>query len=162
MPRTTPQRRIRVSFAALAVVVALASGCTSLDWNPDSPPAAGVQAQQGPVKARNILLVADASGNGVLLGSVVASEAVGLKEVSVQAEDADGARGAAVTLGVTTRIPRGGAFQFDTANATVDNAGLLPGRLAYVTLQFDDGTQLVLDAPVMSSDSPDYKNVLGG
>lgn len=161
VPSTAPKRRIRVWFAALAVVAGLTTGCTSLDWNPDSPPAAGVQAQEGGLKARNILLVADADGNGALLGSVVTSQAVELTQVSVQAETADGNRGDAVALPVTARIPRDGAFQFDAANASVKGADLLPGRLAYVALQFSDGTQLVLDAPVMSADSPDFKGVLG-
>lgn len=161
MPSTTPKRRIRVWFAALAVVAGLTTGCTSLDWNPDTPPAAGVQAQGGPVKARNILLVADSDGNGALLGSVVTTQAVDLAQVSVQPETAEGTRGDAVPLTVTARIPRDGAFQFDATNARVKGADLLPGRLAYVSLQFSDGTQLQLDAPVMSADSPDFKGVLG-
>jgi len=161
MTAPTPQRRHRLWFAALALTVGLATaGCTEGQWRYESPPAAGVQADQGDIKARNILLVADESGDGALVGALSSFEAVKLTEVAVQAETADGGRGDAVTVDVTADIARNGVFNFDGSNAVVEGAGLLPGRLAYVAMRFDDGTQIVLDAPVMSSEHPDFTDVL--
>lgn len=155
MTAPAPTSRLRRWSAAVAVALMLTTGCTNQAWDPAAPPAAGVQADAGPIKARNFLLVAGEDGNGVLLGSIAASEASTLTQVAVQAETADGGRGSAVIVKATGDIARGGVMKFQDVQVT--GAGLIPGRLAYVALQFSDGTQLLLDAPVMSAEHPDFK-----
>lgn len=149
-------RRFRIWFAALALTAGLTAGCTAGDWRYDAPPAAGVQADEGLIKARNILLVADESGDGVLNGSIASADAVSLTGIVVQAETADGGRGDAVPVDIAADIPRNGIVKLDASNAEVSGADLLLGRTATVALQFADGTQIVVEAPVMSSEHPDF------
>lgn len=153
---TSRTSRLRVRSAAVVATLALTltTGCTSLAWNPDTPPAAGVQAEAGPIKARNFLLVAGDDGDGVLLGSIAARESVALDKVVIQAETADGGRGEAVEVDASGDIRKGDVLKFE--DVAVTGADLLPGRLAFVALQFSDGTRLTLDAPVMSAEHPDF------
>ena len=120
-----------------------------------------MQADAGPIKARNFLVVADESGDGVLLGTIVASEETTLEGIAVAAEDESGQRGEPMMLDVSGDIPRGGVLKLDAENAAVEGADLIPGRLAHIALQFSDGTQLVLQAPVMSAEHADFDDVLG-
>ncbi|MCC2591974.1 hypothetical protein LKO27_00825 [Tessaracoccus sp. OS52] len=163
MSASTPNRRVRTWLAAAALAAVLTTGCTAGDWRYDAPPAAGVQADAGPVKARNFLVVADESGQAAVLGTIVASEDVTLTGVAVAAEDENGERGEPVMLDLGgEEIRRNGVLKLDAGNATVEGAELLPGRLAHVALQFEDGTQLVLQTPVMSAEHADYDEVLEG
>lgn len=155
------KRRFRIWFAALALTAGLTAGCTAGDWRYDAPPAAGVQADEGLIKARNILLIADESGEGVLNGSIASAEAASLTGIVVQAETADGGRGAAVPVEITADISRNGIVKLDATNAPVSGAGLLLGRTATVAMQFADGTQLVVEAPILSSEHPDFDGIDG-
>lgn len=161
MTAPIPQRRFRIWFAALALAVGLTAGCTAGDWRYDSPPAAGVQADEGLIKARNILLIADEAGEGVLNGTIASAEAISLTGIVVQAETADGGRGAAVPVEISGDIPRNGALKLDDSNAVVSGAALLAGRTATVAMRFADGSQLVLEAPIMSSEHPDFDGIDG-
>lgn len=157
----TPKRRIRALLAAAAVTAVLTAGCTASDWSYDAPPAAGTQADAGPVKARNLVFVTDDAGQAVLIGTITASETVTLQGGVVTPETADGGRGESTPLVVSGEIPRDGTLQFDASNAMVEGAELLPGRLAEITLQFDDGTQLAMDVPVFSTEHEDFTGVFG-
>lgn len=155
----TPKRRIRTLLAAVAVTTVLAAGCTAGDWSYNSPPAAGTQSDAGPVKARNLVLVTNDAGEAVLIGSLAASETVALQGGVITPETEDGGRGQSTALVTTGEIPRDGVLQLDASNAMIEGAQLLPGRLAEVQLQFDDGTQLALDVPVFSTEHEDFANV---
>ncbi|TRY20139.1 hypothetical protein FOJ82_04555 [Tessaracoccus rhinocerotis] len=155
----TPKRRIRTLLAATALTAVLATGCTAGDWHYESPPAAGTQADSGPVKARNFVLVTDGS-QAVLLGTISSFEAVTLQGAVVTPEDENGGRGQSTALAVTADIPRDGALKLDASNALVEDAALVPGRLAEVTLQFDGGTNLTLDVPVFSTEHEDFADAL--
>lgn len=156
----TPKPRLRYILAAAALTITLAgSACTVQDWRYDIPVAVGAQADSGPVKARNILLVTDDDGKAVLLGSVAASEAVTLTHIAIQPETADGSLGevVAVPLPAEVDVPAGEVLNLE--GTPVTGIELLPGRLAMVALQFSDGAQVTLDAPIMTRDQPDYANV---
>ncbi len=161
---TAPQHRRGHRLLAVVAVatLALTSACTTGGWVPESPSAAGVQQQSGVVKARNILLVADESGDGALVGYLSASEAVELTGATVAGIDAEGNPGEPVPVEVSGSVPRSGALQLDGSNATVSGANLIPGLLADVELAFDDGTRIRLQAPVMSAEHEDYSTVLEG
>lgn len=160
MSAPTPKRRIRTVLAAVAMTAVLATGCTAGDWHYESPPAAGTQADAGPVKARNFVIVTDDSGAAVLLGTISTFEAIGLQGAVVTPQDAQGERGETTALVITAELPRDGALKLDASNAMLEGAEVVPGRLAEVTLQFDDGTSLTLDVPVFSTEHPDFANAL--
>lgn len=157
----TPKRRIRTLLAATALTAVLATGCTAGDWRYDSPPAAGTQADAGPVKARNLVLVTDGS-QATLLGTLSTFEAVSLQGAVVTPEDADGGRGQSIAVAVTADIPRDGTLKLDASNTTLEGAPLLPGRLAEVSLQFDGGLGMTLDVPVFSTEHEDFADALEG
>ncbi|GAB3818649.1 hypothetical protein GCM10028820_21350 [Tessaracoccus terricola] len=156
----TPKRRIRTVLAAVAMTAVLATGCTAGDWHYESPPAAGTQADAGPVKARNFVIVTDESGAAVLLGTISTFEAIALQGGTVTPQDEQGGRGESTALTVTADLPRDGALQLDASNAMLEGVAAVPGRLAEVALQFDDGTSLTLDVPVFSTEHPDFANAL--
>lgn len=159
MTAPTPKRRSRLWFAAMALTVGLAAGCTAGAWEYDSPPAAGVQAAAGTVKARNFMVIADDSGDGILLGTVASTEAVSLTGVAVQAETSDGGRAEPVFVEVTGDIPRNGTFSLDSSNGQVSGANFLLGRTTTIGLQFSDGTEIRMEAPVLSSEHPDFQDI---
>ena len=150
------RRRFGTTIAALALVAGLASGCTAGDWRYEAPPAAGVQADAGTVKARNIIVLADAEGEGLLLGSVFTTEPLELTEVSVAAEQGDGAFADPVRVRVTGVVPVNGSLLFGDKDSLVKGADLREGLLANVSMKFSDGTSLMVEAPVIASTHSDY------
>ena len=150
------RRRLGASIAALVLVTGLASGCTAGDWRYDIPPAAGVVEDAGPVKARNVMLVADEDGQGLLLGSLFTNEPVELEGAAVAGEQPDGSYADPVDVDVTGKIGIQQAFVFGGEDSVVEGAELTPGMLAAVLLRFSDGTSMTLETPVVSSEDPSY------
>ena len=150
------RRRVGASLAALVLVTGLASGCTAGDWRYDIPPAAGVVEDAGPVKARNIMLLADEEGKGLLLGSLFTSEPVELQGVAVASEQADGSYSEPVEVAVTGKIGIQEALDFGGTDSIVEGTELRAGMLAAVLLQFSDGTSMTMETPIVSSENPAY------
>lgn len=151
------RRRIGTSIAALALVVGLASGCTAGDWRYDAPPAAGVQQDAGPVKVRNLMVLTDGAGQGLLLGSVFTSEPLDLTQVALSAEQADGSFGPPVPLQISGKVPVESGLMLGEKDSSVEGTDLDPSRLVNVLLVFSNGTTMMLEAPVMSAEHPDYE-----
>ncbi len=150
------RRRIGSCLAALVLVTGLASGCTAGDWHYDIPSAAGVLADAGPVKARNVMLLADNEGKGLLMGSLFTSEQVELVTVAVAAERSDGSFGEPVGVDVAGNIGVEEMLMLGGQDSIVEGADLQPGMLAAVLLNFSDGTSMSLETPVVSSEDPSY------
>ncbi len=150
------RRRIGTSLAALALVVGLASGCTAGDWRYDSPPAAGVQQDAGPVKVRNLMVLADSEGEGLLLGSIFSTEQVELSQVGVAGQQPDGSYGQPVPLEISGDVPVQSSLMLGDGDSRIEGAELVEGRTAMVIMRFSDGTTSTLEAPVLSSEHPDY------
>lgn len=151
------RRRVGTSIAALALVIGLASGCTAGDWRYDAPPAAGVQQDAGPVKARNIMILTDGEGEGLLLGSVFTTQPLELSQVAVSAEQEDGSFGEPVPVAVSGKVPVESGLMLGDKDSLVEGADLDPSRLVNVFLSFSDGTTMMLEAPVMSAEHQDYE-----
>lgn len=162
MMTPTRRRRIGTWLAALTLTTVLASGCTASAWRYDAPSGAGVQTDAGPVKARNILVVANDEGTGVLLGSLAASSAVELTAARITAEPTGETKPAPVDLSVTGKIPAGGVLNLESEKVVAKDAGLVPGQLAQVALLFNDGTQITVTTPVMSAEHDDYAQAFKG
>ena len=152
------RRRIGTSLAALALVVGLASGCTAGDWRYESPPAAGVQADAGPLKVRNLMVLADTDGEGLLLGSIFTTQPVTLTAVAVSAEQAGGTFADPVPVDLTAEVSVNDGLRLGGKDSLVEGAKLQEGLLARVLMQFSDGTTAAVEAPVTSSEHADYKD----
>lgn len=152
------RRRVSACLAAMALVVGLSSGCTAADWRYEAPPAAGVQADAGSVKVRNLMLLADANGDGLLLGSVFASEPVELTVMGLAAEQPDGSFSDPVAVDLAGEVPLQGGLMFGGAESRLEGAELTEGLLARVIMQFSDGSSVDIKAPVLSSTHPDYES----
>ncbi len=149
-------RRIGASLAALVFITGLASGCTAGDWRYDIPPAAGVVEDAGPIKARNILLLADAEGKGLLMGSLFADERVELIGAAVAAQQPDGSYAEPVTVDISGDVGVQEPLEFGGTDSVVEGANLQRGLLATVLLQFSDGTSMTIEPVVVSSDEDSY------
>lgn len=130
-------------------------------------PAEGVNADAGQVKVRNLLVVADASGQGVLSGSVISYADDTLTAVAGTPQKSDGVPGSALvvtssglpltltnnTLVVLTNPP---------VRVAVTSPDLKPGLLAEVTLTFAKAGPVKLMAPVLSADEPEFEGITVG
>ncbi|MEO7588605.1 MAG: hypothetical protein ABIS84_11330 [Arachnia sp.] len=153
------RRRVGTAIAALAMalLVGLSAGCTSGGWDYKAVTAAGVQADAGPVMVRNLMLLADSKGEGLLLGSVFTTQPVKLTALTVSAEQQDGSFSEPVTVDVKGDILVTDGLKLGGKDSRIKGAKLREGLLSRVTMQFSDGTTAAVEAPVLSSDNADYK-----
>lgn len=146
--------------AALVVTVALAvstSGCTAGQWEYAAPPAAGVQVDEGGLKLRNILVVTDGDGAGMILGGITSrDEATTILGLGYAAELEDGSFGQPNAVPFTQDIRKGETIILDGADTSFSTSELLVGRLARVSVQFEDGRSVSLSVPVLSAEHPDF------
>lgn len=148
----------RLGLAALLVVAALSAGCTVGDWSYDSPPAAGVQVDQDGLKVRNLMIVADETGLALLQGTITATETTSLIGVAVAPLTANGELAGPTNIGlVTDPILPAEPLQIDGSSAVFENPDLQPGGLAVVAMEFDDGTIIEIETPLVSSQLPAYQ-----
>lgn len=154
---TAPRmRRIASLTAAAAFTVALSAGCTVGDWRYDAPPAAGVQADANDAKARNIVVISDDAGQAILLGSVVVTQPATVAQVSITALDDQEAPGQTHVLDVNAELPYEGVHKFEPEATQFSLPDLLLGRLAAVVVTLEDGRAISMQAPIHSSEHPDF------
>lgn len=151
-----PRHRLGASIAALTLVVGLASGCTAGDWRYESPPAAGVQHDAGPVKVRNLMVLADTEGEGLLLGSVFTTQPLELTQVAVATEQADGSFAEPVEVAVSGKVPVEAGLMLGDKDSRIEGADLDEGLLVNVLMSFSDGTTMTMEAPILSAEHLDY------
>lgn len=152
----TPTRRIAAVVASAAIMVTL-SGCTQGHWVYDAPPAAGVQADEGGLKLRNILIVSNTEGRAILLGGIASRDtATEVSGITVAPEGSDGGFGEATQVSFSESIPKGRTVYLDGSSTAFDDPALQLGRLAQVTVTFSTGQSVTVKAPVMSSEHPDF------
>ena len=153
---SNPVRRTAAIIAAAALALSM-SACTRAGWLPDSPPAAGVQADDGGLKLRNIVVVSDDSGEAVLLGGIHSrDDAAEVTGITVAAEAGFENYGQPVDLGYSESISRGATIYLDGSETAFSNPALQLGRLAEVNVTFGDGTSMSVHTPVMSSEHEDF------
>lgn len=154
---TAPRmRRIASLTAAAAFTVALSAGCTVGDWRYDAPPAAGVQADANDAKARNIVVISDDAGQAILLGSVVVTQPASVAQISVTALDDQDAPGQTHVFEINADLPFEGVHKLEAANTQFTLPDLLLGRLAEVVVTMGDGRAITMQAPIHSSEHPDF------
>ncbi len=159
-------RRIGVS---LCVPLALAlTGC-GMDAQTLQPytPAEGVNSSVGSVMVRNVLIVADNTGRGVLSASVATYGDDTLTGVTGTPQKSDGSLGSPLVV-TSTGLPATLAANTLTVltdapvRIAVTSPDLKPGLLADVTLTFAKAGPVTLVAPVLSSDEPEFQHITVG
>ncbi|MFT4218372.1 MAG: hypothetical protein QM619_14485 [Micropruina sp.] len=159
-------RRIGVS---LCVPIALAlTGC-GMDVQTLQPytPAEGVNTSTGSVMVRNLMIVADDAGKGVLSASMITYGDDTLTAVAGTPEKSDGAAGTPLTvtpagLPLTLSSNTLVVLTDSPVRVAVSSPDLKPGLLAEVTLTFTKAGPVRLVAPVVSSAEPEFKNITVG
>lgn len=151
----------RTLAAAVVLGATLAlSGC-GLDAQTLQPytPAHGVNVDNGPVKVRNLLVIADDAGRGVLSGSFAVSADDTLTSVSGNALGADGASAGSLTVtGNPVPLKRTGLAVLTSVTSPIrlSSPALKPGLLAELQLSFASGLSQKVTVPVMSVTDPIY------
>ena len=159
-------RRLGVS---LCVPLALAlTGCgMNVQTLQPYTPAEGVNSSTGPVMVRNLLIVADNTGRGVVSASLVTYGDDTLTAVAGVPQKSDGTPGSPLVV-TTTGLP----VQLSSntlvvltnppVRIAVTSPDLKPGLLADVTLTFTKGGPVKLVAPVVSASEPEYESITVG
>lgn len=145
-PVTRDASRSRRSLSAIATLSIAAASLAGCSWM--SPrqtmetyaPADGIEADLGPVKVTNLVIVSDKEGSeGTLVGSVANSSAT---EQTITI-GADGSEGAA------QKIPANGMLNLQQAGAKLPSVPAAPGGMAEVTLKSPDSGSVNVSVPVM-------------
>ena len=115
------------------------------------------------LKVRNLLLVSDDAGQGVVSASIVSPVADSLVKIEGAAHKVDNTPGSPLTVsgGPVEILPNRMAVltDGDVKGFTVSGADLQPGLTADLVLTFESGAQVKAIAPVMSSDSAIYSSI---
>lgn len=156
-------RRIGVS---LCIPLALAlTGC-GMDAQTLQPytPAEGVNSSTSPVLIRNLLVVADNTGRGVISASLLTYGDDTLTSVAGVPQKSDGAPGSPLvvtTTGLPVQLSSNTLVVLTDApvKIAVTSPDLKPGLLADVTFTFAKAGPVKLSAPVLSSAEAEYKGI---
>lgn len=155
---------VRRSIAAAVVVLAapVLSSCgvtfgaqTDQVYNPS----VGVDDHSGSVDVLNALVVSGTDGSGTVVATLVNNDpqnADTLRGVSGAGPDAN----LTIQPGGATAIPADGLLNLARdGRITVRGKRVVPGNFVKITFSFDRGQAVTLDAPVVSSSNPAYKDV---
>lgn len=147
-------RRVRRSAAVLAAALVL-SGCASNFGSPVLQPYApsdGVQDRAGDVLALNVLIVADANGNGTLVGGLVNRSAEEDRLTGVQAE---AEAGSIQVDAATEELPPETLVQLaDAPSVSLQGEPVVPGAFIDVTLEFARAEPIDFPVPVVANTGP--------
>lgn len=164
MSRITVHRR---SLHALLLTVAAALVLTGCGFSAQTlqpyTPSNGVNLDVGAIKVRNLVVIADGEGNGILSGSLVSSADDALASVQVVPLLTGNEPGSPLTVTPTRNVPLTAnelAILTDPTPAViVSGQELAPGQTVTVTLGFASGTTGEVTAPVMTHDDPAYEGI---
>ncbi|HMR23002.1 MAG TPA: hypothetical protein PKE46_12775 [Micropruina sp.] len=155
--------------ASLCVPLALAlTGCgMNVQTLQPYTPAEGVNSSTGPVMVRNLLIVADNTGRGVVSASLVTYGDDTLTAVAGVPQKSDGTPGSPLvvtTTGLPVQLSSNTLVVLTNApvRIAVTSPDLKPGLLADVTLTFTKGGPVKLVAPVVSASEPEYESITVG
>lgn len=153
---TKPMRRTAAIVAAAAMSVVL-SACTQGHWVYDAPPAAGVQADDGGVKLRGFVVIADPTGEAMLVGAVATrDEPIEVTGFQVTPQLEDQTFGEPQVLEFNESVKKGRTIYVDGDDTRFTNPDLHAGLLARVDVAFGNGSNMSLEVPVMSSEHDDF------
>lgn len=153
----------------LCVPLALAlSGCgIGFQTLQQYTPAEGVNRDVANVKVRNVLIIADNTGQGVLSGSVVSVVDDTLTGVTGTPQKSDGALGSPLVVtstGLPLALPANNLVVLTNppVRVAVTSPDLKPGLLADVTLTFAKAGPVQMIATVIPSTESEYEGITVG
>lgn len=152
-------RAIAAGVLSLTAVVGFA-GC-QFQTLQQYPPANGVSATSNGVMVRNLVIVATAPGEGVLVGAVVVDNKETLSGVTGIAHLSNGDDGAALqfTMAAPLQLTKNTATNLSEHGIAVSSPDLRAGLTATVELTFRDAGTITVTLPVMDAASPEYSNL---
>ena len=159
-------RRLCVSLCVPLALALTGCGMNAQTLQPYTP-AEGVNSTTGPVMVRNLLVVADASGKGLVSASVITYGDDTLTAVAGTPQKSDGAAGsplvtASAGLPLTLTSNRLVVLTDAPVRLAVTSPDLKPGLLAEVTLTFAKAGPVTMLAPVLSSTEPEFQHLTVG
>lgn len=146
-------RRLVTGLLAAAAVT-LTVGCTEGDWRYEAPPAAGLQTDSGDAKVRNLLIVSDESGQGILLGAVATNTSDTVTTITLAPHGAQDAE--PTIIDINEKVTRNNSLTLEPETTKFEAPGLELGRTADVLIEFKNGQAISMEAPVYSSEHPDF------
>jgi hypothetical protein len=154
--------RRSIAVAAALVAATVMSSCgVNFDAQTDQVynPAVGVNDRDGSVDVLNALVVSGSAGSGTVVATLVNNDQE--KDDSVRGIAGAGQDSSlAVQVGGPKAIPAGGLLNLaEQGKVTVRGEQVLPGNFVEITFSFDRGEAVTVNAPVVSSDNPDYADV---
>jgi hypothetical protein len=159
-----PVRLVAALLMALTVVVATGCGMDQQTLRPYTP-AEGINLDVGGergVKVRNLMILSRTEGQGVLSGTLVATDRNQLTAVTGKAIKSDGSDGAPLNASIPASITlEPGVLVVLTAGAPISmqSPDLQAGLVAEVTLDFDPAGPATVRVPVVDANEPPYSTV---
>lgn len=161
MPRSTTARRsCRVALAGIGAALLL-SGCGfAVQTLQPYTPAQGVNVDAGDVLVRNLLIVADGEGGGIISGSLLSSVDNRVTDINVTPVLMDDTDGTPLEVygADDVELPANRLVPLSTEGEQVQVSGedLSPGLTARFVLTFESGAEAAVTAPVMAFDQAMY------
>lgn len=158
-PMTTRRRLIATGIALAALGL---TGC-GMDVQTLQPytPADGINVDVAGIKVRGALIVAGASGPGLLSVGIIAQNADALTGVSGAALSPDGKSEypLAVTVPASIPLPAATLVPITDKGIVVTSPALKAGLLANIVLSFQSGQKVAMTIPVISRDEAPYRTL---
>ncbi len=155
MPISLPPRAksIAAAGAALLLPLSVSAACSASFGAQTLQPyqsAEGVNADSGSLAVRNVLVLADAEGKGVLHGVIVNRGTTDDRLASITADPS--AAGVTVSGSQEPPLPAGAAVPLGTSSEAITVNGAKPGQMVKLTLTFADAGPVTRDVPVLADD----------
>lgn len=153
--RSTAQRRL--AFVAVLLAPALAACGFGAQTDQIYQAAQGVDARSGSIKVLNAAIVASQDGSGTFAGSIVNEAGTAQSLDQVTADGVTATTGADITIAPQTLLNLGTAIEGPKKQAApllvLSGSSIKIGRFVRLTFDFSEAGQIVLNVPVVSSDS---------
>jgi hypothetical protein len=145
--------RVTSTAAAVLLGVSVTTGCSaSFEAQTLQPyqPAEGINGDSGSIAARNVLVLADSQGKGVLHAVLVNRGSTDDRLVSVTVDPS--AQGVTIAGAQQQVLPSGEALPLGSSGKAITVTGAKPGQMVKLTISFGSAGPITADVPVLSDD----------
>ena len=157
-PSTSLRWVRRLGLVAATLALPLATGCAAnfgAQTQVQYQPAVGSDDRDGDIYALNMQIVADASGDGTVVGTLINQKSPADRVTQFSAQDSKGAPFQVSTLpqsGIPLKTQQSVKLP-DGANLQVSGSTLIPGGIATLSFRFDEAAPLDIEVPVVANTS---------